>query len=67
MLVSPANRAIVEVSGVCVVDCSWMRIEEVPFEKIRSLHEQLLPYLVTANPVNYGKLFKLNCVEALRV
>ena len=63
--ISPADRELMEQYGAAVVECSWARVKEVPWARIGGKCERLLPYLVAANSVNYGKPWRLNCVEAL--
>lgn len=64
-VVSPADNELLEQFGAAVVECSWVRVKEVPWGKIGGKCERLLPYLVAANSVNYGRPWRLNCAEAL--
>ncbi|MCO8243235.1 DUF367 family protein [Haladaptatus sp. AB643] len=57
---SPADRA--ETDTLVALDCSWESAERALFE-MPGVH-RALPFLVAANPVNYGKPFRLNTVEA---
>lgn len=48
--------------GLCVLDTSW-KSGRLP--RMRGYRERALPYLVAANPINYGKPVLLSSVEAL--
>ena len=58
--ISPEDKGA---RGLAALDCSWAHAEEV-FARFK-LQERALPFLVAANPVNWGKPFKLSTVEAL--
>lgn len=36
--VSPLDREIIESFGLAVVDCSWSKLDETPFDRMRSNH-----------------------------
>jgi len=61
---SLADRGRLEERGLVAIDCSWMHADEV-FELRMHGASRCLPYLVAANPVNYGVPTKLSTVEAL--
>ncbi|XP_034947703.1 ribosome biogenesis protein TSR3 homolog [Chelonus insularis] len=63
--VSPLDREIIESHGCAVVDCSWTKLDDTRINRIKSPNPRLLPFLVAANPVNYGKPCQLSCVEAI--
>uniref|UniRef100_A0A915D085 16S/18S rRNA aminocarboxypropyltransferase Tsr3 C-terminal domain-containing protein n=1 Tax=Ditylenchus dipsaci TaxID=166011 RepID=A0A915D085_9BILA len=62
---SAADRAFVLSNGLAVVDCSWNQVEQTPLQRIKAAEYRLLPFLIAANSVNYGRPCKLTCAEAL--
>ncbi|CAE7509124.1 tsr3 [Symbiodinium natans] len=64
--VSAEDRALIETCGLAGVNCSWNRLEEIPWGKLpRKSQHRILPFLVAANSVNYGRPNKLNTAEAM--
>ncbi len=61
---SPADKK--SASSITVFDCSWDKIDSFD-DTLRKLKrkKRALPYLIAANPINYGKSFVLSSVEAL--
>ncbi|MEM3402622.1 MAG: DUF367 family protein [Candidatus Hadarchaeales archaeon] len=52
-------------AGLVAFDCSWKRIKEFPQAIRKKMVCRALPYLVAANPTNYGKPTILSTAEAL--
>lgn len=61
---SPADRTRLQKRGLIALDCSWIHATKV-FNLTSHGTFRCLPYLVAANPVNYGVPTKLSTVEAL--
>src|SRR5207249_6724010 len=59
---SPADRPRAERRGLAIVDVSWKRDT---FPAVPQASGRALPYLLAANPVNYGKPFVLSSAEAI--
>ena len=50
--------------GILVLDCSWNKLSTFP--RIKSgLRHRALPFLIAANPTNFGKPQRLSSAEAL--
>uniref|UniRef100_A0A0N5CB31 18S rRNA aminocarboxypropyltransferase n=1 Tax=Strongyloides papillosus TaxID=174720 RepID=A0A0N5CB31_STREA len=62
---SPADKDFILQNGLAVVDCSWNEVDNTPLNRVKAQEHRLLPFMIAANPVNYGKPCKLTCVEAL--
>ncbi|MCQ8894539.1 MAG: DUF367 family protein [Methanolinea sp.] len=56
---SPADR---NPRSLSVLDCSWEVLESIPLGIWR--RRRALPFLVAANPVNFGRPWRLSSVEA---
>jgi len=64
--ISPKDRMLAEKGGIVVVDASWRKLTPNRFKRIiRRGEPRSLPYLVAANPVNYGVPRALSSIEAV--
>ena len=62
---SPSDRLRLQKRGLVALDLSWKHADDAAkFLRLRGA-SRCLPYLLAANPVNYGTPTKLSTVEAL--
>ncbi|MHB8606195.1 MAG: DUF367 family protein [Thermoplasmatota archaeon] len=62
---SMEDHGVATSRGLVALDCSW-KTAEAAFPSTRERTEpRALPFLVAANPINYGKPFMLTTAEAL--
>jgi pre-rRNA-processing protein TSR3 len=63
---SPEDAEQARNRGICLLDCSWEHAEGTfkHAKRIARLTSRSLPYLLAANPINYGKPYRLSSLEA---
>ena len=59
---SPADIAHAK-RGLVVMDLTWTNINDFP--SVKGTNARALPYLLAANPVNWGRPMELNSAEAV--
>jgi rRNA small subunit aminocarboxypropyltransferase len=62
---SPEDRKTVEGKGISALDCSWKRINSSSAMFKGRKNHRSLPFLVAANPTNYGRPCILSTAEAI--
>lgn len=61
---SREDVSVAQQSGILAVDCSWKTAEKTFASLEKTSVSRALPFLLAANPVNYGKPFQLSTLEA---
>jgi len=61
---SKEDLKLAKKNGLLAVDCSWKNAESSFDFLDKRNHSRALPFVLAANPVNYGKPFKLTTLEA---
>lgn len=59
------DREIIKEKGLVGLDCSWKRLDKIPFRLKTGKNSRSLPFLIAANPTNYGKPCILSTAEAI--
>jgi len=62
--ISKEDRETAIENGILAVDCSWKNADSAFGYLDKKNYSRALPFVVAANPVNYGKAFKLSTLEA---
>ncbi len=64
--ISRADSDLIERHGIVVIDTSWKTgVEDIKWFPKRVGARRSLPLLKAANPINYGKPYRLSSAEAL--
>jgi len=62
--ISKEDLDIAVKNGIIAVDCSWKTADNCFKLFDKKYNSRALPFIIAANPVNYGKPFKLTTLEA---